>query len=184
MKTSLFCLLTLILCVGETIAQDAGNQSQPRRLTYEEVLKRWDRSRAYGDPRDLKTFSQDMVTLRQTGDQKDDFSEGLRDGPFIRFYARSEQIFGDATVPLMIGAVIGIILLAYRFLLSPIQRASAAKGEGLEVSPANDNIKKPIGWADGFSFFVSGSPSSAQCLPSPSFPRAPSPTFNGCGALS
>ncbi len=87
MKASIFALLTLILCLAEAMAQDSGSQSQTRPLTYEQVLERWDRSRSYGDPRDLRTFSQDMVTRRQTGDETDDFSQGLRDGPWIRFYA-------------------------------------------------------------------------------------------------
>jgi hypothetical protein len=151
MKTSLFSVLTLILCVAETIAQDAGSQSQPRRLTYEEVLQRWDRSRAYGDPRDLKTFSQDMVTLRQTDDKRDDFSEGLRDGPWIRFYARSEQIFSGATGLVMIGALIAILFvvlfLPSRFVLPSFRRVLAMSGKERgghpisEASPVKDDSR-------------------------------------------
>src|SRR6266700_7957763 len=86
MKASIFALLTLILCLAEAMAQDSDSQSQTRPLTYEQVLERWDRSRSYGDPRDLRTFSQDMVTRRQTGDETDDLSQGLRDGPWIRCF--------------------------------------------------------------------------------------------------
>jgi hypothetical protein len=142
METSIFALLTLILCVGETIAQDAGSQSQPRRLTYEEVLQRWDRSRAYGDPRDLRTFSQDMVTRLQTGDETDDFSQGLRDGPWIRFYARSEQIFSGATGLVTIGALIAILFavlfLPSRFLFPPFRRVLAMSGNELGGHPIHE----------------------------------------------
>jgi len=148
MKTCIFVVLTLILWLAQTTAQDSSVQkTQPRRLTYEQVLARWDRSRTYGDPRSLRQFSEDMVTRLKTGDETDDCSEGLRDGPWIRFYARSEQIFGDATGLVMIGALIAIlfaILLApSRFLFPPFRRvlAMTSKERGghpiHEASPVN-----------------------------------------------
>src|SRR5437773_11124057 len=110
MKTSIFALLTLILCLAETIAQGSERQTQPRRLSYEQVLERWDRSRAYGSPRSLRQFSDDMVTRFKSGDEADDFSEGLRDGPWIRFYARGEQIFRGSTGIVIIGALMPLYI--------------------------------------------------------------------------
>ncbi len=154
MKTSILALLTLILCLTETIAQDSGRQTQPRRLSYEQVLERWDKSRAYGDPRSLRQFSDDMVTRLKTGDEADDFSEGLRDGPWIRFYARSEQIFGDATGLVMIGALIAILFAIVfspsRLWRAPFRRVLAVSGEERgghfipEASPVNDR-SRPYG---------------------------------------
>ena len=147
MKASLFSLLTLILCLAETIAQDSRHQTQPRPLTYEQVLAQWDRSRAFGDPRDLKQFSADLNEFTKT----DDYSEGLRDGPWIRFYARSKQIFGDATGLVMIGALIAILFTILfspsRFWRAPFRRVLAVSGEERgghpipEASPANDGSR-------------------------------------------
>jgi hypothetical protein len=151
MKTSIFAVLTLILCLPEATAQDSEHHTQPRRLTYEQVLERWDRSRAYGDPRSLRQFSDDMVTRLKTGDESDDFSEGLRDGPWIRFYARSEQIFEGATGLVMIGVLIAILFailfLPGRFLLLPFRRRRVLAISGKEsggdpipkASQANDD---------------------------------------------
>jgi hypothetical protein len=115
------------------MSQDSGSPPQSRQLTYEQVLERWDRSRAYGDPRDLRTFSQDMVTRRQTGDETEDFSQGLRDGPWIRFYARSKQIFSGATGLVMIGALIAILFAVLftpsRFLFPPFRRVLTMNGK-------------------------------------------------------
>ncbi len=150
MKASIFALLTLILCLAEAMAQDSGSQSQTRPLTYEQVLERWDRSRSYGDPRDLRTFSQDMVTRRQTGDETDDFSQGLRDGPWIRFYARSDQIFSGATGLVIIGALVAILLAVlftpHPFLFPRFSRVLAINGNERgghpihEVLPASASI--------------------------------------------
>ena len=150
MKTSVFALLTLILCLAAAMAQDSGSQSQTRPLTYEQVLERWDRSRSYGDPRDLRTFSQDMVTRRQTGDETDDFSQGLRDGPWIRFYARSDQIFSGATGLVIIGALVAILLAVlftpHPFLFPRFSRVLAINGNERgghpihEVLPASASI--------------------------------------------
>src|SRR6266404_611147 len=151
MKTSVFALLTLILCLAEAMAQDSGGQSQTRPLTYEQVLERWDRSRAYGDPRDLRTFSQDMVTRRQTGDETDDYSQGLRDDPWIRFYARSEQIFSGASGLVMIGALITILIailfLPSRFLFPwghPVHKASPVNAAMTDSTPPPPKPKKKI----------------------------------------
>ena len=94
-----FALIVLIAaaCVSyaaETAAQDTQTQTTPEYLTYEQVLERWDSSRAYGDPRDLRQFATDMNTLH--GD-KQNFSAAFRDTAWLRSYARCEQIFGDAT---------------------------------------------------------------------------------------
>jgi len=125
MKTSIFALLTLILCFAETMAQNSGSpsQSQTQPLTYKEVLKSWDRSRAFGDPRDLKTFA--FEANQNTG--TNNYSEGLRDNPWLRFHTRSEEIFGDATDLVMIVALAGILFGAYRFLLPQFQRTENDK---------------------------------------------------------
>ena len=57
-------------------------------LPYSEVLTQWDRSRAFGDPRDLTRFASDMNA--HTGTQ--DYVEGLRDGPWTRMSTRADQI--------------------------------------------------------------------------------------------
>jgi len=82
-----------------------------------------------------------MVTRLKTGDEADDFSEGLRDGPWIRFYTRSEQIFGNATDVVMIGAILAIVFGLYRLLLVPFQRVLATTGHNRvpEISLTNDN---------------------------------------------
>lgn len=150
MKMYLFASLTLVLCLADAIAQDSAGQTQPRRLTYEQVLARWDRSRAYGDPRDLRQFSGDMVSRLKTGDETDDFSEGLRDGPWIRFYARSEQIFGGATNGVLIISTLAIVFGLYRLVLAPFKRilTTAARDRVQEVSPTNDRsgISGVRGW--------------------------------------
>jgi hypothetical protein len=143
MKTTIFALLTFILCLADAMAQDSGNQPQSRRpLTYEQALERWDRSRTYGDPRDLRTFSQDMVTRRQAGDETDDFSQGLRDGPWIRFYARSKQIFSGATGLVTIGALTAILFAVLftprRFLFRPFRRVLAMSGKERGGHPINE----------------------------------------------
>lgn len=55
--------------------------------SYSEILERWDRSRAFGDTRDLKSFSGDLAQL-QPGQG---WEEGLRDGPWTRFSTRLDQ---------------------------------------------------------------------------------------------
>src|SRR5439155_10789565 len=114
-----------------------------RPLTYEQVLERWDRSRAYGDPRDLKQFSADLNEFTKTND----FSEGLRDSPWLRFYARSEHIFGGGTGLVIIGALIAILFAILftpsRFLFPPFRRVLAMSGKERgghpirEASPVN-----------------------------------------------
>lgn len=60
-------------------------------LAYRDVLDQWDRSRAFGDPRDLTTFSNDLNT--RTGTQ--DYSAGLRDGWWTRASTRADQYVFD-----------------------------------------------------------------------------------------
>ena len=90
---------------------------QRHQLTYEEVLNQWDRSRAFGDPRSLPDFSRDMVTRMQMGQEANDFSEGLTDNPWKRFYARCEQTFGDVTSIFFTAIVLlltfGILILGF-----------------------------------------------------------------------
>lgn len=60
-------------------------------LAYRDVLEQWDRSRAFGDPRDLTSFSNDLNT--RTGTQ--DYSAGLRDGWWTRASTRADQYLFD-----------------------------------------------------------------------------------------
>ena len=73
MKIVIFSIVMLFLCAPPTRAQDEPVQNQRHRLTYEEVLQKWDSSRAYGDPRDLHDFSQAMVFRMQAGLESDDY---------------------------------------------------------------------------------------------------------------
>lgn len=130
------------------------NSERPRRLTYEQVLARWDRSRSYGDPRSLRQFSEDMVSRLKAGDESDDCSEGLRDGPLIRLYARSEQIFGGATGLVIIAALIAILFavlfMPRRFLFlrsMPVSAVSRNEGGGtpsVTDSPPRSKARRSI----------------------------------------
>jgi hypothetical protein len=81
------------------------------------MLERWDRARAAGETRTLPEYS----LLLNDAYQTDVFSAGLRDGPWIRFYARSEQIFGGLTPFVMIGAVCLGLFWSRRYLLPLLQ---------------------------------------------------------------
>jgi hypothetical protein len=151
-RACMFAILMLVLCMTLGLAEDKQAQTEPRRLTYEQVLARWDRSCAYGDPRTLRQFSADMVNRLKTGDESEDFSEGLRDGPWIRFYARCEQIFSGVTGLVMIGALLAILFAAvfsprrfWRRLFRPVSAISNEEGRGdhpiPEASRANGDSR-------------------------------------------
>jgi hypothetical protein len=131
----LIASLLLVLCLTEAMAQAPPQQSQPQHLTYEEVLARWDRSRTYGDPRDLKTFAADMNQVHP----ETDFSAAFRDGPWIRLYARGEQIFSGATGLVTIGVLIAI-LFAILFLpsrfLNALTRKAVTPAKSLDTPPS------------------------------------------------
>src|SRR5881394_3342358 len=59
-------------------------------LPYDEVLNRWDRSRAFGDPRDLPTFSSELNEHTGTNDYDAGLPTGFR-GALQKGFARAEQ---------------------------------------------------------------------------------------------
>lgn len=60
-------------------------------LSYTQVLDRYDRARAFGDTRSLPEYAKGLNDLYDT----QDFSAGLRDGPWTRFSARADQLLGN-----------------------------------------------------------------------------------------
>lgn len=60
-------------------------------LTYSQVLDRYDRARAFGDTRSLPDYAKGLNDLYDT----QDFSAGLRDGPWTRFSTRADQFLGN-----------------------------------------------------------------------------------------
>lgn len=60
-------------------------------LSYTQVLDRYDRARAFGDTRSLPEYAKGLNDLYDT----QDFSAGLRDGPWTRFSARADQFLGN-----------------------------------------------------------------------------------------
>lgn len=112
MKTKIFALLALFSCLSQAIAE----------LTYRQTLELWDSLREAGvTTKSLPEWCREMQAL--TGSNS--YSAGLRDGPWIRFYTRSEQIFGDATPFVMIGALVGIVFLSRRYLRASLQQLLA-----------------------------------------------------------
>lgn len=59
---------------------------------YREVLERYDRARAFGEKRSLPEYAAHLNDIYQT----DEFSEGLRDGPWTRFSTRADQMLGSS----------------------------------------------------------------------------------------
>lgn len=59
-------------------------------LAYEDVLDRWDRSRAFGDPRDLPTFSAELNQHTGTNDYDAGLPTGFQ-GALKRGFTRAEQ---------------------------------------------------------------------------------------------
>src|SRR5882724_669664 len=59
-------------------------------LPYDEVLNRWDRSRAFGDPRDLPTFSAELNQHTGTNDYDEGLPTGFQ-GALKRGFSRAEQ---------------------------------------------------------------------------------------------
>lgn len=55
--------------------------------TYKEVLDRYDRAKAFGEKRSLPEYAQHLNDIYQNND----FSAGLRDGPWTRFSTRVDQ---------------------------------------------------------------------------------------------
>lgn len=75
-------------------------------LPYRQVLERYDRARAFGETKSLPEYAAHLNDIYQT----DDFSEGLRDGPWTRFSTRADQnvfepLASVTTAPL--GAAVG-----------------------------------------------------------------------------
>jgi hypothetical protein len=142
MKAKLIALLAVLFCNTAGLAEESEKDVGPRRLSYEEVLARWDRSRAYGDQRSLRQFSADLVTRFRAGDEKNDCSEGLKDGPWIRFYTRSHQIFGGMTEGVFVVAC--ILLLGAGCLIVSFSRNVPARTAGnadvCGVPPLNADI--------------------------------------------
>lgn len=77
-------------------------------LSYRDVLDRYDRAKAFGDTRDLSTYSKDMNDLYDS----QDFSAGLQDGWWKRASTRADQNFFEpiahATTEPLLGAVGGM----------------------------------------------------------------------------
>ena len=112
MKTKIFALLALFSCLSRAIAE----------LTYRQTLELWDSLREAGvTTKSLPEWCREMNAL--TGSNS--YSAGFRDGLWIRFYTRGEQIFGDATPLVMIAALVGIFFLSRRYLRAPLQQLLA-----------------------------------------------------------
>lgn len=123
MKAKLFALLALFSCLSQAIAE----------LTYRQALDLWDSLHESGaTTASFPEWCRQMNELSGTNI----YSAGLRDGLWIRFYTRSEQIFGDATVFVMIGALVGIIFLSRRYLRAPLQQ--------LLATPTSDRGNTPL----------------------------------------
>jgi hypothetical protein len=139
MRTTVLTFLMLFVCAVQTIGQDSGNHSNAHRLSYEEVLARWDHARAFGEARTLPEYCRYMNDLFDT----DVYSAGLNDGPWIRFYARGEETFGDATGYVFFGAAVFILFCAWRYLREPLQRAFAPAGPGqTDIPPPSTAISQ------------------------------------------
>jgi hypothetical protein len=140
MKLAAFALL--FLCVFAPRAIPAAPQAP---LTYEQMLERWDRATAAGETRTLPEYSRHLNDIYET----DAFSAGLRDGLWIRFYARSEQIFGDLTPFVMIGAVGLSLFWSWRYLLPLVQPLFATPSADVErrppTEPPNDSKLYGVG---------------------------------------
>lgn len=79
--------------------------AENRPLSYREVLNLYEGSQAAGDPRDLKSFSQDLNTLYKT----DVFSEGLRDNPWTRFSTKLDRAMEESLAGQTLGAIGGAV---------------------------------------------------------------------------
>jgi hypothetical protein len=81
-----------------------------------------------------------MVSRLKAGEESDDCSEGLRDGPWIRLYARGEQIFSGATGLVIIAALIAILFAVLfvprRFLFLRSMPVSAVSGNESGGTPS------------------------------------------------
>lgn len=90
-------------------------------LSYTQVLDRYDRARAFGDTRSLPEYAKGLNDLYGT----QDFSAGLRDGPWTRFSARADQFLGNT-----VGQVTGPIGEAFGGVFGNPE-AGRRVGEGL-----------------------------------------------------
>lgn len=63
-------------------------------LPYRQVLERYDRARAFGETKTLPEYATHLNNIYQT----DQFSEGLRDGPWTRFSTRADQFIQNSPV--------------------------------------------------------------------------------------
>ena len=128
MKSRIFALLALFVCLVETEAQDTASQPQIRGLTYEQVLERWDRARAFGYKGTLREWSQAANEATETNA----FSAGLRDGPVIRFYTRVCQSSSGVIVVVI---VIGVLFWFRGDWLPRLQLAIATIGNERKIHP-------------------------------------------------
>ena len=115
-------ILLLFSFMVNVQAQTPQSQASTRPLTYEEVLTQWERSCAYGDHRDLKTFASNLN--QHTGTQ--DYNEGLRDNPWLRIYTYTERIFGDSTDFVIIVATAFILIGAYQLWNTRLRQVFSA----------------------------------------------------------
>lgn len=129
MKATVIALL--LVCAFVLHAMAAAPQAP---LTYEQMLERWDRATAAGETRTLPEYSRHLNDIYET----DAFSAGLRDGLWIRFYARSEQIFGDLTPFVMIGAVCLGHFWSRLYLLPLLQPLFATPSADAERRPPTE----------------------------------------------
>lgn len=90
-------------------------------LAYKDVLQRYDRARAFGETRSLPEYAQHLNDIYQT----QDFSEGLRDGPWTRFSTRADEFLGGT-----VGQVTGPVGGAVGSLFGQ-EEAGRTVGEGL-----------------------------------------------------
>lgn len=90
-------------------------------LSYRQVLERYDRAKAFGETKSLQEYSSHLNDIYGT----QDFSEGLRDGPWTRFSTRTDQVLGDT-----VGQVTGPLGGALGGLFGQ-EEAGTKVGEGL-----------------------------------------------------
>src|SRR5436190_1418391 len=119
-------------------------------LPYSDVLTQWDRSRAFGDPRDLPTFSAQLNEHTGTND----YDEGLRDNWWRRASTRADinffnPIAASTTEP--VGRAIGGLFGGQGAEIGanvgrsiPRTAAQVAAGVGAAFIPGVGEIASPL----------------------------------------